>query len=220
MTAAHLALGAALRGAEVELLSRRALNVRSFDTPPGWLGPKNLAAFDAEADPHRRLQQARQARDGGSIPDWLHARLVHFRGSGSLRLLESANIQNAVARPDGRCDTTLNAQTLCVDTIWLATGTRADAAALRCLRPLLEDTITLDGHPVLTNNLRIGPHPVYMMGRSATVTLGPAAGNLWGAQRAAHRIIEEITGTDLTCHQFVSPGARVPRPTHRSGDHR
>jgi hypothetical protein len=30
------------------------------------------------------------------------------------------------------------------------------------------------------------------MGRLATLTLGPAAGNLWGAQRAAERITEAI----------------------------
>ena len=211
MTAAHLALGAASRGADVELISRRALNIRSFDTPPGWLGPKNLAAFDAVADPRERLRQSQQARDGGSIPDWLHRRLTQFHGAGSIQLRESANVQNAIARPDGRCDITLDAETLCVDKIWLATGTRADASALRCLRPLLEDTITLDGHPVLTDSLRLGPHPVYVMGRLATVTLGPAAGNLWGAQRAALRITEAITGVDLACHHFTPVRARALR---------
>ena len=39
------------------------------------------------------------------------------------------------------------------------------------------------------------------MGRTATFALGPAAGNLWGATRAAHQITKDITGVE-----FVSNG--------------
>ena len=35
------------------------------------------------------------------------------------------------------------------------------------------------------------------MGRSATFALGPSAGNLWGATRAARRIATDITGVEL-----------------------
>ena len=50
LTDAHLALGAARRGASVDLISRRALRVRAFDTDPGWLGPKRLADFESVVD--------------------------------------------------------------------------------------------------------------------------------------------------------------------------
>ncbi len=49
--------------------------------------------------------------------------------------------------------------------------------------------------------VRLKPHPIYLMGRTTTYALGPAAGNHWGATRAAHRITTDITGVE-----FISNG--------------
>ena len=106
----------------------------------------------------------------------------------------------------------LSSGPLRADRVWLATGTWTDAHALKCLRPLLQDVPTLQGIPVVDQTLRLGPHPVFVMGRLATTTLGPAAGNLWGAQRAAHRIARAITGVDLAGEAIT----RIPAPVGRT----
>ena len=198
LTAAHLALGAASRGASVQLLCRHHLNVRAFDTAPGWLGPKYLAGFDAETNPARRLAIAERVLAGGSIPEWMQTRLADFEGAGDITVRESTAVRACEPKPDTGCDLYLNHdESVRADRVWLATGTQANPQGLRCIRPLLADVGDVHGYPLLNEHLRLGPHPAFMMGRSATLTLGPAAGNLWGAQRAAHRITRAITGVDL-----------------------
>ena len=68
---------------------------------------------------------------------------------------------------------------------------------MECLRPILENVSFIDGFPLVDCSLRLEPHSVYVMGRCATFALGPAAGNLWGATRAANRITRDITGVEL-----------------------
>jgi len=209
LSAAHLAFGAASRGARVQLLVRHALNVRAFDTAPGWLGPKYLAGFEAEANPAKRLATAVRVRGGGSIPEWMYNRLTSFDGPGEISVRESTPVRSCEPTPEAGCRLDLDDASVNVDRVWLATGTQADPHALRCLRPLLDDVGDVHGFPLLNEHLRLGPHPAYIMGRSALLTLGPAAGNLWGAQRGADRITQAITGVDLSC--------RSARSTHAPG---
>jgi len=217
LTAAHLACGAASRGAHVQLISRRNLDIRTFDTAPGWLGPKYLAAFDAEPSPQRRLASARLARGGGSIPEWMHTRLTDFDGNGQIELCESTQVHAAQPQLAGGCELHLTrGDSLHADRVWLATGTQADPHALRCLRPLLADVADVKGFPLLTDELRMGPHPAFMMGRATMLSLGPAAGNLWGAQRAAHRITQAITGVDLAARTTHSIPAINSTPRRKS----
>ncbi len=205
LTTAHLACGAAGRGADVHVVSRRPLETRDFDTDPGWLGPRFLRDFDHDDDPASRLHAARTARGGGTIPPWMRARLDAHVEEGRLQTHESRTVRDACLDDNGSAVLTFEDQmTLQADNVWLATGTTPDIGACRCLTGLVADVPTLDGLPVTDTNLRLGPHPVYVMGRLATMTLGPAAGNLWGAQRAATRITKAITGVDLE-HESVVP---------------
>ena len=192
LTASHLAVGAARRNAEVELVSRRPLQIRAFDTDPGWLGPKHLRGFEAVHDLGERLEMARSARGGGTIPAWMRSRLDHER----ITCRESVEVLD-VAGPTERHLVRLgDGSSIDADRIWLATGTQPDLAALRCLEPLLPDIAIIDGVPVPDETLRIGLPPIHVMGRLAVLQLGPAAGNLWGARHAARRITEAITGID------------------------
>jgi len=196
LSAGHLACGAAQRGAHVRLVSRRPLQVRPFDTDPGWLGPKNLADYSATDDPLLRLRQARAARGGGTMPQWMHDRIQDAVAAGVISLHES-DVTSATPH-DGRCRLALaNDTTMETDRLWLATGTCPDLSAIRFLDPLLPDVVEVDGYPLTDANLRVGAHPIHVMGRLATLTLGPAAGNLWGARHAARRITQAITGVDL-----------------------
>jgi hypothetical protein len=118
---------------------------------------------------------------------------------------------------DGSCVLTLDDQTtLAADRVWLATGTTPDIRISRCLAGLVSDVPTLGGLPITDESLRLGPHPVHVMGRLATLTLGPAAGNLWGAQRAATRITRALTDVDLE-HESVVPPPPPSRPARMAG---
>lgn len=197
MTAAHLACGAAERGATAHIVSRRALDIRHFDTDPGWLGPKYLRAFDEIRDPAERLSAARRARGGGTIPPWMEERLAELAERGRVVLHPRTEVRSAAAAGSG-CRLELDDGDAVEPTrVWLATGTVPDMAAMRCLRTVLPDIATIDGYPVTDDDLRTGRHPIHVMGRLATLTLGPAAGNLWGARHAAHRITRAITGIDV-----------------------
>ena len=212
LTAAHLACGAALRGASAHLVTRRALETRDFDTDPGWLGPRHLRAFGHDDDPASRLRTALAARGGGTIPPWMRARLDALIEHDQLVAHEGCGIRAAGVDRDGSCVLALDDQTtLVADQIWLATGTEPDIGSSRCLSDLLADAPLLAGLPITDENLRLGPHPVHVMGRLATLSLGPAAGNLWGARRAATRITRAITGVDFE-HESV-----VPIPPLQSG---
>ena len=90
-----------------------------------------------------------------------------------------------------------NGETVHSDRVWLATGTQNSIQSMRCLHSVLDDIPVIDGFPLVDQSLRLGPHPIFIMGRSATFALGPAAGNLWGARHAAHRITAAITGIEL-----------------------
>lgn len=193
LTAAHLAVGASRRGAEVHLVSRRPLRIQDFDTEPGWLGPKHLRAFNATPDMVDRLELARKARNGGSIPGWMRDRL----DSPGIEVHESVEVVRALPET-GFCELHLRGGVkLHPDRIWLATGTTPNIEALRCLKPIAPDIASIDGIPITDDGLRVGLHPVHVMGRLATTTLGPAAGNLWGARNAARRITRAITGVDV-----------------------
>ncbi len=80
---------------------------------------------------------------------------------------------------------------------------------------VLPDIALIDGVPVPDAGLRVGAPPVHVMGRLATIELGPAAGNLWGARMAARRITRAVTGIDLEQHS-LQPEQRVRAPRRLS----
>lgn len=197
LTAAHLSAGAIARRAETHLVVRRSLQTRDFDTDPGWLGPKNLRDYEAIEDPSQRLHTAMAARGGGTIPPWMRSTLRALQDEGRLVIHEHDDVAEATAGIR-RLELRLRSgETLVADRVWLATGSTPALGALRCMDPLLPDIATVDGLPIPDVDLRIGAPPVHVMGRLATIELGPAAGNLWGARQAARRITRALTGVDL-----------------------
>lgn len=198
LTAAHLARNATQRGAAVTVIARRPLQIRDFDTEPGWLGPKYLEGYCADSDAGRRIQIAQAARNGGSIPAWMFKSLTDPIDGRSVKILDSTEVISAqITLPKGCVlNLSIEEEVYC-DQVWLATGTQSSIHAMRWLQPILEDIPIIDGFPLVDQSLRLRPHPIFVMGRSATVALGPAAGNLWGARQAAQRITTAITGLEL-----------------------
>ena len=198
LTAAHLARNAALKGATATIIARRPLQIRDFDTEPGWLGPKYLNNYQAESDAGQRIQTAKAARNGGSIPAWMHDSLTSPTKGGSIKILDSTEVLSAHTTSPKGCVLHLNInEKIYSDQVWLATGTQSTFDTVRWLQPILDDIPIIDGFPLVDQSLRLGPHPIFVMGRAATFALGPAAGNLWGARHAARRITTAITGIEL-----------------------
>ncbi len=145
----------------------------------------------------------------------MHNTLLDLTSSHAMEILDSAEVTSADALSPGGCILQLNNnEQIYSDQVWLATGTQSNIESMRCLKQILADVPVIDGLPLVDHSLRLGPHPVYVMGRVAAFALGPAAGNLWGARHAARRITTAITGIELSSDGYYrqSSGPNNTKP--------
>jgi hypothetical protein len=229
LSAAHLAVGAARRGAQVTLLTRRGLTVRRFDVHPTWLGPRKRRPFEREPDPAVRRREIDRARGGGSIPARVRREIERYVEVGSLRLLERREITGVTASAGGIDVDVDGGPSGTYDEVWLSTGGRIDVTADPLCAPLVERRTTpvVDGLPELDADLAWPGTRVHLAGFAAALRLGPTAGNLIGHRRAALRIAAGCRGLDPdradrvttgagACPQAAeSPGVAEDRSTHR-----
>lgn len=204
LSAAHLARGAVAGGADVTIIHRRPITTRDFDTHPGWLGPREMAGFSAIGDPHQRAQVATDARGGGSMPPWVQQQLRPPHTRGSLRMV-CASVTAVSGGPEPVVTATeADGATLCVATneVWLATGWSTDAATDPLVGPLAARGGSAPGLaaglPVVDRHLRIPSTAVHVLGRLATLELGPTAGNVAGARHGAEAVAGAITACQPT----------------------
>jgi hypothetical protein len=222
LSAAHLALGAARRGAQVTLVSRRRLAVRRFDVHPTWLGPRKRRPFEREPDPVARRRAVDRARGGGSIPARVRRELDACVAAGTMRILERSEITSVVATPD-HLAVDVGERTLEVDIAWLATGGRIDVAHDPMCSDLVarEATTIVDGLPELDADLSWPGTRVHLAGFAAALRLGPTAGNLVGHRRAAQRVLAGVLGADPDRADRVATGAGAcPQDERPRGDPR
>lgn len=199
LTSGHLAVGAIALGAKVQIMVRRQLQEKLFDADPGWLGPKYLKAFSAEADWEQRSSLIQQARNGGSMTPAIMTQLRRHSRSGQLRLDEQCEIVKAEWQNNcWRVSCTGGSEHEC-DRIWLATGTRFDATTEPLLKEVQEafPTQMINGLPVLDEHLRWSGCELFVMGGLAALQLGPVARNLSGARMAGDRIVPALTKSSL-----------------------
>lgn len=194
--AGHLAYGAALSGAQVHLVHRRALVERNFDTDPGWLGPREMSGYLAEQDLEARHRMATEARGGGSIPGWMICDLEGLVRDDRLARVHS-EVHSCHRIAGGRVRLQTGNGGIDVDEVWLATGHVMDTANDPLLGPLVGGTGArlVSGLPVLDRHLALPDTKVRVVGRPAALHLGPTAGNLSGARRAAELVVEAVVGT-------------------------
>lgn len=220
LSAAHLALGAARRGAVVHLVARRRLTLRRFDTHPTWLGPRKLRPFEAEPDPEVRRRTIDQARGGGSVPHAIHRQLLEQMERGRVSLHERREITRAEPTADDRLRLMLDDGTwVPADRIWCATGGRVDVTSDPLLGPLLDryPTSVAGGLPVLDDDLRWPGTDVHLSGFTTALTLGPTAGNLIGHRRAAIRLLASLRDEDAARADRVATGpGTCPAGRHHS----
>ncbi len=198
LSAAHLAVGAARRGAQVTMLTRRRLTVRRYDVHPTWLGHKKLRAFAAEADPSRRRVAIDQARGGGSIPHRMRRLLEECQAAGTVTMRERVQVAGVSVGPESLGLWLSDASHLDASEVWIATGGRVDVTGdALCAGLLAERPVAVcGGLPDLAPDLSWPGTNVHLAGFAAALRLGPTAGNLIGHRRAALRISASLRGED------------------------
>lgn len=197
LTAGTLAKSLSERGHDVALVARKPLKTEQFDFPPVWLGPKALAEFADETDFQRRYEIIQQNRGEGSItPDIMEA----LMDAPNIKLYPETYIHNIVETEE--CP---SAQGLQIETtrdtitdvshVILATGYQFNLHRYRFLKELVtqHQVSLVQGLPRLDNDLQL--HPVRNLFGSGTIAqlqIGPAAGNIAGANLAYERLREKL----------------------------
>lgn len=201
LTAAHLALRAADRGARVRLVTRAPLRTRLTDAEAVWLGHA-LPAF-ARLPPEQRSEQVRTARRGTVPPTVRDAVRRHPLVTVVTRPVRQVRSGSVVLAGGRR---------LAADHVWLATGHRFDVRQHPLTARLLEHVPVpvVDGLPVLGDHLSWGGTGVHLTGGLTALSVGPASRNLVGARIAAERWTECVSGARLSSLQYpVCPSGPV-----------
>jgi len=172
----------------VHLVTRHPLREHTFDSDPGWIGPKNMRGFLAIDDPDARRRTITAARHRGSVTKEVHRPLRRRVRDGSIVLHRG---EPHGIRSDGRLQLTVGDAQVAVDGVLLATG----FAAQRPGGPMVDAiarshglSCATCGYPVVDHELRWHPR-LYVSGPLAELSLGPVARNIIGARRAAERIV-------------------------------
>ena len=191
LTAGTLAKSLSEQGHHVVLIARKQLKTEQFDFPPIWLGPKALAEFASETDFLRRHQIIQENRGEGSItPDVMET----LENSANIKIYPETYIQNIVSTQGLRVETTRGVITE-VSRIILATGYKFNLRRYGFLRELITQypIPIVCGFPKLDPNLQF--HPIENLFGSGTVAqlqIGPASGNIAGANLAYERFREKL----------------------------
>ena len=198
LTAGTLAKSLSERGHSVALMARKALKTEQFDFPPVWLGPKALAEFASETDFQRRYETIQQNRGEGSItPDIMDA-LLH---TPNIDIYPETRIHNITTEEGSlparklRVETTRGVITD-VSRVILATGHRFDLRRYGFLRELRTQhhVPLVCGLPRLDTDLQLHPiENLFGSGTIAQLQIGPASGNIAGANLAYQRLREKIS---------------------------
>ena len=197
LTAGTLAKSLSGRGYNVALIARKALRTEQFDFPPVWLGPKALAEFASETNFQRRYEIIQQNRGEGSItPDVMDALL----STPTIDIYPETRIHNITTEEKGlptrrlRVETTRGVITD-VSRVVLATGYRFNLRRYGFLTELLtrHQIPLVCGLPRLDTDLQLHPiENLFGSGTIAQLQIGPASGNIAGANLAYERLREKL----------------------------
>ena len=197
LTAGTLAKSLSERGHSVALIARKQLRTEQFDFPPVWLGPKALAEFASETDFRRRYDIIQQNRGEGSItPDVMEA-LMH---APNIDLYPETCVRNIVTAEECKSAQSLQIETTQgvisgVSRVILATGYQFNLRRYGFLKELVtQHRIPLvGGLPRLDDDLQFYPvQNLFGSGTIAQLQIGPASGNIAGANLAYERLCKRL----------------------------
>jgi cation diffusion facilitator CzcD-associated flavoprotein CzcO len=194
ISAAHLAL-ALCTTTPVTLVMRHPIKIAPFDSPPGWMGPKELRRFHAEPDMRHRRAMINQARLPGTMPVELAQALTTAVQHEHLQLVID-EVRTANYNNDDGITLTLNDATLHAATVILATGFTGERPGC----PWLDEAIAAYdlpvaacGYPIVRPDLQ-WTQGLYVSGALAELELGPVARNIVGARHAGERLTNKVRG--------------------------
>jgi hypothetical protein len=173
----------------VTLLMRHDIRVESFDSPPGWVGPKELRGFHDEPSVVRRRTLIAGARRPGTMPEDVARNLRRAATAGMLRI-QRGNVRRASVAADGAAELELPGLRLRAATVLLATGFEQQRPGGAWLdQAIAEHELPLApcGYPLVAPSLAWAPG-LYLTGALAELELGPVARNIAGARHAGERL--------------------------------
>ena len=203
LTAGTLAKSLSERWHSVALIARKQLRIEQFDFPPMWLGPKALAEFANETDFQRRYEVIQENRGEGSItPNIMEA----LMDAPNIKMYPETRIQNIVSMGKGNCRGGVSPSLLVrtnrtdipnVSRVILATGYQFNLCRYGFLRELItqHEIPLVCGLPRLDTDLQLYPvENLFGSGTIAQLQIGPASGNIAGANLAYERLREKLLG--------------------------
>ncbi|KND91634.1 hypothetical protein TOPH_03915 [Tolypocladium ophioglossoides CBS 100239] len=201
LTSAQLSDLAIRRGVtKVWHMMRGPCRVKHFDVDLQWMGKyKNAeqARFWSADSDSERLEIIKAARGGGSITPLFQKRLKKHVASGRLEICERTCLLDArFEDKDGTGTWTVTTDPPVenlpsFDYIYFATGIQTNFTSLPYLQTMFSKH-PIQGHgglPCLNDDLMWKDEvPLFLVGRLASLRLGPAAPNIGGAKLGAERV--------------------------------
>ena len=191
LTAGTLAKSLSEQGHHVVLIARKQLKTEQFDFPPIWLGPKALAEFANETNFQKRYRIIQENRGEGSItPNVMET----LENSPNVNVYPETYIRNIISSQSFQVETTRGVITD-VSRIILATGYKFNLRRYGFLRELIRQypIALVCGLPKLDVNLQFCPiKNLFGSGTVAQLQIGPASGNIAGANLAYERFRDKL----------------------------
>ena len=199
LTAVQAALAALKGGSRVVLRSRRPLRTRAYDIAKDWLDVRHMNRLRFEflsTHPEERALFARQAVQGGSVPESYMRELYHIADTTDwLEIQTDEDVERCdVSPPDQhRGSVRVNGEEF--DHVILATGISNAPLQLPLYQGIQAElgAPDIDGLPHVDESLRWAEgHDLFVLGANAVLELGPGALNLMGAMRGAKIVASEL----------------------------
>ncbi|MBB5172601.1 FAD/NAD(P)-binding protein [Texcoconibacillus texcoconensis] len=195
ITAAHTTIKlSSLYPGQVTLLKRHPFRINSFDSDPGWLGPKYMSSFQKVKDFDKRRQLINQARNKGSLPRELYRKLIRLEKNKLISIIDREVVSGNVINGEGVKLDLKGGNILFTQSVLLATGFIASLPKEKWLTKLIDEKglqCAKCGYPIVKPSLEWCNH-LYVSGPLSELEIGPVARNISGARKVAERIVSNL----------------------------
>ncbi|KAI5961429.1 uncharacterized protein KGF55_004052 [Candida pseudojiufengensis] len=182
---------------QVTLLFRSKIKIKHFDFHLDWVSKfknfKKSIFYNLDSN-ELKYKMINNAREGGSInPEYYKKLKIHLKQSGDKFkwFTETSIVESEWVDNHWNLKLSNDIELKNIDYIYFATGITADINSLNFLNSINKQyPIEIEqGFPVLTDNLQWNNEiPLFLIGKNASLTIGPTSANLDGARIGAERI--------------------------------
>ena len=205
LTAVQAAQYCLRKGKRVHLCSRRPIVERHFDLDRCWFDKrtanKQISGFYHQPEACR-LEALRAVRGGGSVPPIYMTDLRKWQAKGTLTLVHGEEPEYLRAAEDGKLLISIEQRERAFDCVVLACGIKPDCMVNPLVRNIQEKIPLklVGGYPSVSVDLEWTKN-LFVVGGLAGLNVGPDAGNIMGARRAA-----SIVANALECKSWLRKG--------------